>query len=71
MMKQLLFVLFLATVVFMVSAEPLPEVDGDETKVASAGAEGEEDGVNGSSMTTLATASLFGLAFNVLMNVWQ
>ena len=75
MMKQLFFVLFLATVVFMVSAEPLPEVDGDKTKVtgdseseAEAGAEGEN---NGSSMTTLASASLIGLAFNVLMNVWQ
>lgn len=59
MMKQLFFVLFLATVVFMVSAEAEPEI------------EGEENGENGSSMTTLATASLFGLAFNILMNVWQ
>ena len=59
MMKQLLFALFLATVVFMVSAEAEPQV------------EGEEQGESGSSMTTLATASLFGLAFNVLMNVWQ
>ena len=57
MMKQLLFVLFLATVVFMVSAQE-----------AEAGAEGEN---NGSSMTTLATASLIGLAFNVLMNIWK
>ena len=58
MMKQLLFALFLATVVFMVSAEAEPEIE-------------EENGENGSSMTTLATASLFGLAFNILMNVWQ
>ena len=71
MMKQLFFVLFLATVVFMVSAEPLPEVDGEETKALGAEAEAEEHGENGSSMTTMATASLIGLAFNVLMNVWQ
>ena len=65
MMKQLLFALFLATLVFMVSAE----VGGDKTKAeAEAGAEGED---NGSSMTTLATASLIGLAFNVLKNFWQ
>ena len=67
-MKQLLFALFLATVVFMVSAE----TGGDKTKglesEAEAGAEGEN---NGSSMTTLASASLVGLAFNLLMNVWQ
>ena len=67
MMKQLLFVLFLATVVFMVSAE----VDGDITKVGG-DAESEAEGENsGSSMTTFTSASLIGLAFNVLMNVWQ
>merc|ERR1712172_114210 len=72
MMKQLLFVLFLATVVFMVSAEPLPEVDGEKTKVAGdSESEAEAETGNGSSMTTLASASLIGLAFNLLMNVWQ
>jgi len=62
MMKQLFFVLFLATVVLM-----------EYAKGTEAEAEGgnEENGENGSSMTTLATASLFGLAFNILMNVWQ
>ena len=57
MMKQLFFVLFLAAVVLMVSA------DGE------AAAEGEP--VAGASMTTLTTASLMGLAFNILMNFRQ
>ena len=71
MMKQLFFVLFLATVVFMVSAEEggdKTKVTGDSESEAEAGAEGEN---NGSSMTTLASASLIGLAFNILMNFWQ
>ena len=70
MMKQLFFVLFLATVVFMVSADPSPEVDAVGTKVTD-DSESEAEGENGSSMTTLATSSLIGLAFNLLMNVWQ
>ena len=62
MMKQLFFVLFLATVVLMVSAnEP-------ETKPET---ETETKPENGASMTTLTTASLIGLAFNILMNFWQ
>ena len=55
MMKQLFFVLFLATVVLMVSAN-----DKATASVAS-----------GASMTTLTTASLMGLAFNILMNFSQ
>ena len=70
MMKQLFFVLFLATVVFMVSADPSPEVDAVGTKVTD-DSESEAEGENGSSMTTLATSSLIGLAFNLLMNVWK
>ena len=64
MMKQLFFVLFLATVVLMVSANE-PKAEGDDTKTEESKAE------NGASMTTLTTASLIGLAFNVLMNFWQ
>ena len=61
MMKQLFFVLFLATVVLMVSANV--EAEAKTVVEPEAGA--------GASMTTLATASLIGLAFNVLMNFWQ
>ena len=67
MMKQLFFVLFLATVVLMVSANTENEAAGDDTNTES---EGGDTG-NGASMTTLTTASLIGLAFNVLMNFWQ
>ena len=62
MMKQIIFVLFLATVVFMVSAEDKADAESES------GAEGEN---SGSTMTTLTSASLIGLAFNVLMNFWQ
>ena len=59
MMKQLLFVLFLAAVVLMVSAnKEKPETD-------------TPDKTGGASMTTLTTASLMGLAFNILMNFSQ
>ena len=63
MMKQLFFVLFLATVVLMVSAEE-PKAEGDDTKT-------DTKTENGASMTTLTTASLMGLAFNILMNFRQ
>ena len=59
MMKQLFFVLFLATVVLMVY------VKGAETEG------GNEETIAGASMTTLTTASLMGLAFNILMNFRQ
>ena len=65
MTKQLFFVLFLATVVLMVSAnEPAKPA-------ADAGAGDEPAPENGASMTTLTTASLMGLAFNILMNFSQ
>ena len=64
MMKQIIFVLFLATVVFMVSAEDKADAESE----SESGAEGEN---SGSTMTTLTSASLIGLAFNVLMNLWQ
>lgn len=57
MMKQLFFVFFLAAVVLMVSANEADDKGAD----AEAGA----------SMTTLTTASLMGLAFNILMNFRQ
>ena len=57
MMKQLFFVFFLAAVVLMVSANEADDKGAD----AEAGA----------SMTTLTTASLMGLAFNILMNFSQ
>ena len=72
MMKQLFFGLFLATVVLMVSATEVAEdkaVAGADKAVA--GADGAQPEKNGSSMTTLATASLIGLGFNILMNFWQ
>ena len=72
MMKQLFFGLFLATVVLMVSATEVAEdkaVAGADKAVAGAGGAQPEN--NGASMTTLATASLIGLAFNILMNFWQ
>ena len=59
MMKQLFFVFFLAAVVLMVFAnKENPETDNP-------------DKTGGASMTTLTTASLMGLAFNILMNFRQ
>ena len=67
-MKQLFFVLILATVVvLMVSAEEKAEPEGDKS---DAGGKDPKE-TSGSSMTTLATASLIGLTFNVLKNLWQ
>ena len=73
MMKQLFFVLFLATVVLMVSAssevaDDKPAKPADKAAAAVGGAKPEG---NGASMTTLTTASLIGLGFNILMNFWQ
>ena len=70
-MKQLFFGLFLATVVLMVSATEVAEDKAVAGADKAEGAEGAEGENNGSSMTTLATASLIGLAFNILMNFWQ
>ena len=64
MMKQLFFVLFMATVVLMLSANEAAAAN--ETAPAGNGTVSA-----GACTTTLATASLMGLAFNVLMNFWQ
>ncbi len=71
MMKQLLFALFLATVVLMVVAvDPKKDEKPDGGADSEGGDEGK-DTKSGSSMITLATASLIGLTFNVLKNFWQ
>ena len=63
MMKQLFFVLFMATVVLMLSANEAAAANETVATNVTVPA--------GACTTTLATASLMGLAFNVLMNFLQ